>query len=85
MARYAAAPKDGKVRRFKEFYHGAASWSRVERIIARVEAGAEGTDTRLIVTSLPTRNARVLYEPPFSRCARWRLRSKPDLDLWSKE
>ncbi len=60
MARYAAAPKDGKVRRFKEFYDGAASWSRVERIIARVEVGDQGPDTRFIVTSLPTRNARVL-------------------------
>jgi hypothetical protein len=39
-ARYEAAPKQGKVRRYKEFYDGAASWSRVERIIARVEAGA---------------------------------------------
>src|ERR1700687_3704622 len=27
MARYAAAPKEGKLRRFKEFYDGAASWS----------------------------------------------------------
>ena len=67
MARYAAAPKDGKVRRFKEFYDGAASWSRVERIIARVEAGADGTDTRFIVTSLPARNARVLYEDVYCR------------------
>ena len=34
-ARFEAAPKDGKLRRFKEFYDGAKSWSRVERIIAR--------------------------------------------------
>jgi hypothetical protein len=27
------------------------TWSRVERIIARVEAGPEGTDTRFIVTN----------------------------------
>ena len=45
------------MRRYAEFDHGAASWSRVERIIARVEAGADGTDTRFIVTSLPTRHA----------------------------
>jgi len=67
MARYVAAPHAGKVRRYKEFYDGAASWSRVERIIARVEAGADGTDTRFIVTSLPTRNARVLYEKVYCR------------------
>src|SRR5450755_722855 len=49
-ARFEVAPKEGKVRRFKEFFDGAASWSRVERIVARVEAGAEGPDTRFIVT-----------------------------------
>jgi hypothetical protein len=67
MARYVAAPHAGKVRRYTEVYDGAASWSRVERIIARVEAGADGTDTRFIVTSLPTRNARVLYEDVYCR------------------
>src|SRR5215218_2911435 len=67
MARSAAAPHAGKVRRYTEFYDGATSWSRVERIIARIEAGAEGTDTRFIVTSLPTRNARVLYEDVYCR------------------
>jgi len=61
-ARFEAAPRDGKIRRFKEFYDGAASWSRVERVIARVEAGAEGPDTRFVVTNLKKRNARVLYE-----------------------
>jgi len=66
-ARFEAAPKDGKVRRFKEFYDGAASWSRVERVIARVEVGAEGSDTRFIVTNLEIRNARVLYEDVYCR------------------
>jgi hypothetical protein len=66
-ARFEAAPKDGKVRRFKEFLDGAASWSRVERIVARVEAGAEGPDTRFIVTNLKIRNARVLYEDVYCR------------------
>jgi hypothetical protein len=35
LARYATAPQAGKVRRYMEFYDGAASWSRVERVIAR--------------------------------------------------
>jgi hypothetical protein len=39
---YEAAPTRGKARRFKEFYDGAASWSRVERVIARIEVGAQG-------------------------------------------
>ena len=66
-ARFEAAPKAGKVRRFKEFLDGAASWSRVERTVARVEAGAEGPDTRFIVTNLKIRNARVLYENVYCR------------------
>jgi hypothetical protein len=66
-ARFEAAPENGKVRCFKEFLHGAASWSQAERIIARVEAGAEGPDTRFIVTNLRTRNARVLYEDLYCR------------------
>src|ERR1019366_9466073 len=57
-ARFDATPKNGKARRFKGFSAGGRSWSRVERIIARVEAGADGTDTRFIVTNLDTRNAR---------------------------
>ena len=66
-ARYEAAPNPGKARRFKEFYDGAASWSRVERVVARVEAGAEGTDTRFVVTNLKKRNPRVLYEDVYCR------------------
>jgi hypothetical protein len=66
-ARFEAALKEGKARRFKEFFDGAASWSRVERIVARVEAGAEGSDTRFIVTNLKVRNARVLYEDVYCR------------------
>jgi hypothetical protein len=45
----------------------AASWSRVERIIACVEVGAEGPDTHFIVTNLKVRNARVLYEEVYCR------------------
>ena len=66
-ARFEAAPKDGKVRRFREFLDGAASWSRVERIIARVEAGMDGPDTRFVVTNLKGRNPRALYEDSYCR------------------
>jgi Transposase DDE domain group 1 len=65
--RFEAKPKDGKLRRFKEFFDGAASWDRVERIIARVEVGTEGPDTRFIVTSLKQRNARIVYEDVYCR------------------
>jgi hypothetical protein len=64
---FAAAPAQGKVRRFTSFHDGAASWSRVERIIARVEAGPEGPDTRFIVTNLKGRNPRTLYQDVYCR------------------
>src|SRR4051794_21497412 len=60
--RQAATPGTDKLRRYKEFYDGAGSWSRVERIIARIEASSQGTDTRFIVTNLPGGSARALYE-----------------------
>src|SRR5207248_7791513 len=43
--RFTTAPARGKVRCFAQFHDAAGSWSRVERIIARVEAGPEGSDT----------------------------------------
>ena len=66
-ARFEAAAKTGKLRRFKEFVDGAASWSRVERIIARVEAGDQGADTRFIVTNLAGGKAKALYEDVYCR------------------
>jgi hypothetical protein len=66
-ARSEAAPRDGKLRRFKEVFDGAQSWSRVERIIARVEVGEDGPDTRFVVTNLRQRNARRLYEDVYCR------------------
>ncbi len=68
-AHRATTDADGKkLRRFKEFYDGAGSWDRVERIIARVEAGPRGTDTRFIVTSLATLSGRTIYQDIY--CAR---------------
>src|ERR1700756_3561504 len=66
--RFKLAPSRGKLRRFIQFYDAAASWSRVERIIARVEAGPEGTDTRFIVTNLEVGRAKHCYERLY--CAR---------------
>jgi hypothetical protein len=63
--RFAAAGGRDKLRRFKEFYDGARSWDRVERIIARVEAGPEGVDTRFITTSLAGGSARAVYEKTY--------------------
>jgi hypothetical protein len=66
-AMFAAGDHSGKVRRYREFYDGAASWSRVERIIARVESGADGADTRFVVTNLKNRNAGAIYEDIYCR------------------
>jgi Transposase DDE domain group 1 len=66
--RFTRAPTGGKRRRFTQFYDAAASWSRVERIIARVEAGPAGTDTRFIVTNLEGGRAKHLYQRLY--CAR---------------
>jgi Transposase DDE domain group 1 len=66
-ARFEAGTKTAKVRRFKEFYDGAASWSRTERIVARVEAGPDGPDTRFIVTNLPGGRPKTLYEDIYCR------------------
>jgi hypothetical protein len=60
--RHASAPSGEKLRRYKEFHDGAASWTRVERIIARVEVSTQGTDTRFVVTNLAGGTARTIYE-----------------------
>ncbi len=64
----AAAAEGGTVRRFTEFQDAAASRSRVERIVARVEAGPLGCDTRFVVTSLAGGTGKAIYEK--LRCAR---------------
>jgi Transposase DDE domain group 1 len=66
--RFKAAPDRGKIRRFAQFYDAAQSWSRTERIIARVELGPAATDTRFIVTNLEGGRAKHLYERLY--CAR---------------
>ena len=66
-ARFEAGAQTAKVRRFKEFYDGAASWSRTERIIARTEAGPDGPDTRFIVTNLAGGRPKMLYEDIYCR------------------
>ena len=67
-ARFKAAADRGKVRRYREVYDAAESWRRAERIIARVEAGPQGTDTRYIVTNLEGGRPKKLYEQLY--CAR---------------
>lgn len=56
-----------KVRRYGEFRYAAKSWGVERRVIARVEAGPQGVDSRFIVTNLPGL-PKALYEKVY--CAR---------------
>jgi len=90
-ARRAAVPGTDKLRRYREFYDGAGSWTRVERIIARVEASARGTDTRFVVTSLAGGTARRIHEDLYCQRGQaenhikaWRLHLAADRTSCSK-
>ncbi len=64
-ARYAG--NDGqKVRRFKTFTYAAGSWSKLRRVVACVEVGPRGRDTRYIVTNLDGGRGKHLYEKVYS-------------------
>lgn len=56
-----------KVRRYGEFRYAAKSWKVERRIIARVEAGSQGADSRFVVTNL-SGLPKALYEKVY--CAR---------------
>nr|WP_286131784.1 transposase [Roseobacter sp. AzwK-3b] len=55
-----------KLRRFKSFSYAARSWSTDRRVIARVEVGPMGRDTRFIVTNLMGPRGKHLYEKLYS-------------------
>jgi hypothetical protein len=56
-----------KVRRYGDFRYAATSWKVERRVIARVEAGSQGADSRFIVTNLAGL-PKALYEKVY--CAR---------------
>ena len=56
-----------KVRRYGEFRYAAKTWHVERQVIARVEASAQGSDSRFIVTNLAGA-PRWLYEDVY--CAR---------------
>jgi hypothetical protein len=64
-ARYSRNPGQ-KMRRFKTFSYAARSWSKPRRVIARVEVGPKGRDTRYIVTNLEGGRGKHLYEKIYS-------------------
>lgn len=70
QCRWRWKPGIGRVRRFHQLQYAAESWTREEKVIARVEATELGTDARFIVTSL-TGRGKHLYEKVY--CARGRM------------
>jgi hypothetical protein len=56
-----------KVRRYGEFAYAAGTWQADRRVIARVEASPQGSDSRFVVTNLRG-TPRWLYESVY--CAR---------------
>ena len=75
-------PSLGKVRRFHTFTYKAGSWSHDEKVIARVEATAQGTDARFIVTNLAGRSKH-LYEKIY--CARGQMENLiKDIKLYTR-
>ena len=55
------AGESDKVRRYGEFRYAARSWQVERRVIGRVEASPQGSDSRFIITNLAGA-ARWLYE-----------------------
>jgi len=60
------ARKGEKLRRFKSFSYAARSWSKERCVIARVEVGPMGRDTRYIVTNLEGGRGKHIYEKLYS-------------------
>jgi hypothetical protein len=82
QCRWRWKPSLGRLRRFHQFEYAAGSWSREEKVIARVEATAMGTDARFIVTNLCGR-AKTLYEKLY--CARGRMENLiKDMKLYTR-
>jgi hypothetical protein len=67
QCRWRWKPGIRRIRRFHQVQYAAESWSRQEKVIARVEATELGTDARFIVTNL-TGRGKHLYEKVY--CAR---------------
>jgi Transposase DDE domain group 1 len=75
-------PARPKVRRFHQFQYAAGTWSHKEKVIARNEATALGTDTRYVVTNLEGRGKH-LYEHVY--CARGRMENLiKDMKLYTR-
>jgi hypothetical protein len=76
------AGRSKKVRRMHQLTYRSRTWSREEKVVARVEATEMGSDARFVVTNLAGR-AKVLYEKVY--CARGRMENMiKDLKLYTR-
>ena len=66
-----AEPTEKPVRLFAEFEYQAASWSRPRRVIYKAEITHGQANPRFVVTNIPDRTPRFLYERVY--CARGRM------------
>lgn len=70
------------VRRFHQFKYGAGSWAAEEKVIARIEATALGSDARFVVTNVAGRGKH-LYEQVY--CARGKMENLiKDMKLYTR-
>jgi len=59
------------VRVYASRFYAAASWSKPQRVVCRVQVSAKGTDTRYIVTSFQVAGTQYLYDIVY--CSRGRM------------
>jgi hypothetical protein len=58
----------GKITRFHATRYQAGTWSRSRRVVIKVEVGAQGVNTRFVVTDMEQARTKVLYQHMY--CAR---------------
>lgn len=68
--RRALAGAAGKLRRYGSIAYAAKGWRHKRRVVTRIEASEQGTDTRFVVTNLADKPKR-LYERVY--CARGQM------------
>jgi hypothetical protein len=63
-----AIGQEDKVRGLTATRYAAKSWTRIRRVIARIEATRKGADVRYVMTDIRYRSAKHLYDKVY--CAR---------------
>lgn len=64
------------IRRYFKLEYKASTWARAQRVIAKVEVSAEGTNIRFVVTSNRNNSAETIYK---------RYCGRGEMELWIKD